>query len=1083
MKLIQQTKLFFKKGTSDKVYEVDLCAVGDNQYVVNFRYGRRGTNLKDGTKTSSPVDKTKAEQIYEALIAEKRKGGYKSETETFQELPTINNPAPDSLEGVILQRLQNAIDGKNTYKTQWKISRVAWKVGELKLNNAVPYLIKLVEKGNDMQRYSILWALARCADERAIPTFQAYYSNSKYAANVRKIAGEGLLRTLKAEDKDKFIQNVLEKLPDEIRLLVVDNNQEELKKSVLERLKEKQTEFNFLETLYALIYKYPFITKILAECFYSITLRPPHFRHIRSIYKLAELRDDALFLGICSYQFEKTPAMYKAPKNKWKNNVFVPELNEKITIKQEIKKKDTKIAFSDKTKNYFLRRLLLNLQDVGERDGIFYVKLATAILLQYKQEDYSPKSKYSLDYDEHGVWDKKLKKYRHSYVDLPECNKCVLLNQILIGGDTDNFVLNKMSWQWRSKEVKQVLTDEFYFSSEDINNQSDNPQKDSATNSLIEWVNKLIDSNKRTEIFPEHWDKFPQAYLQLLMQGKLDLIHEFAFKNLKNHAQYQEIVNKIDEKMIVSLLSSDFQIPAWFALEIVKERIKSNIDRNLILVLLASKLLEARQFAQELIQKDVQSYINESNFVTSLLLNPYQDVRIWANTYLSKVSFTPDQQKVMVGKTVVEMLAIKENSPENNEKVADTIAFLVQVAPHILENISWKVIEELLNSPLEQNNILASEIIVLKLKNIAAEQIPLNILEGFFKSHLENLRKNGMIIFAQYPEHKLLEAIELLSQMLNSPFQHIREGAKLICQKLVEKNDSFANQLTSLLITLMMRKETYEGSHEFLANFLINYLKNHLSQIPLKTVLNLIYGNYRQGQFVGFHILKNHIPSNDLTIRQVISLANHELLAIRHWTLQFYQQNVSRIRFEREEALRILDSKWEDIRKIAMDFFRQNFTNEHWSIDSLVSIADSVRPDVEAFGKEMITKFFTEEDGILYLTKLSQHPSVSMQMFTSNYLERYASDNYDRLQDLEFYFKSTLTRVNKARITKERVFAFLEKEALKSAKVAQWVANILNELVVINAIEDKARCIELLHKFKTKFPEIQVEIELVNSYQ
>jgi hypothetical protein len=39
MKLIKQTRLVFVEGKSDKVYEVDLCEVGANQFVVNFRYG------------------------------------------------------------------------------------------------------------------------------------------------------------------------------------------------------------------------------------------------------------------------------------------------------------------------------------------------------------------------------------------------------------------------------------------------------------------------------------------------------------------------------------------------------------------------------------------------------------------------------------------------------------------------------------------------------------------------------------------------------------------------------------------------------------------------------------------------------------------------------------------------------------------------------------------------------------------------------------------------------------------------------------------------------------------------------------
>lgn len=50
MKLIQRTTLIYQEGNSDKVYEVDLCQTGEDLYVVNFRYGRRGTNLKEGVK-------------------------------------------------------------------------------------------------------------------------------------------------------------------------------------------------------------------------------------------------------------------------------------------------------------------------------------------------------------------------------------------------------------------------------------------------------------------------------------------------------------------------------------------------------------------------------------------------------------------------------------------------------------------------------------------------------------------------------------------------------------------------------------------------------------------------------------------------------------------------------------------------------------------------------------------------------------------------------------------------------------------------------------------------------------------------
>src|SRR5688572_4948805 len=75
MKLICQTKLQFREGNSDKVYEVDVCETGE-KFVVNFRYGRRGAELKEGVKTITPVSLEEAEKIFQKLIDEKTRKGY-----------------------------------------------------------------------------------------------------------------------------------------------------------------------------------------------------------------------------------------------------------------------------------------------------------------------------------------------------------------------------------------------------------------------------------------------------------------------------------------------------------------------------------------------------------------------------------------------------------------------------------------------------------------------------------------------------------------------------------------------------------------------------------------------------------------------------------------------------------------------------------------------------------------------------------------------------------------------------------------------------------------------------------------------
>ncbi|MEI7534065.1 MAG: DNA ligase, partial [Verrucomicrobiae bacterium] len=51
----ERVALYYREGSSDKVYQAAIEPAG-NQFVVNFAYGRRGSTLTTGTKTSVPVD-------------------------------------------------------------------------------------------------------------------------------------------------------------------------------------------------------------------------------------------------------------------------------------------------------------------------------------------------------------------------------------------------------------------------------------------------------------------------------------------------------------------------------------------------------------------------------------------------------------------------------------------------------------------------------------------------------------------------------------------------------------------------------------------------------------------------------------------------------------------------------------------------------------------------------------------------------------------------------------------------------------------------------------------------------------------
>lgn len=73
---LKRVSLFYKEGSSDKVYQATIEPAGTSRFVVNFAYGRRGSTLNTGTKTNVPVEYDKAVVIFEKLIKEKKAKGY-----------------------------------------------------------------------------------------------------------------------------------------------------------------------------------------------------------------------------------------------------------------------------------------------------------------------------------------------------------------------------------------------------------------------------------------------------------------------------------------------------------------------------------------------------------------------------------------------------------------------------------------------------------------------------------------------------------------------------------------------------------------------------------------------------------------------------------------------------------------------------------------------------------------------------------------------------------------------------------------------------------------------------------------------
>jgi len=131
----KNTILYFKDAKSDKQYNASLEKSG-NKFVVNFAYGKRDGNLKEGTKTTTPVAYEKALAIYDKLVKSKTDKGYipensvtkensaeieKSDSEdltNFNLLKKLLKPFEEQLElpeGIKLKDVKPTYDSKSEY--------------------------------------------------------------------------------------------------------------------------------------------------------------------------------------------------------------------------------------------------------------------------------------------------------------------------------------------------------------------------------------------------------------------------------------------------------------------------------------------------------------------------------------------------------------------------------------------------------------------------------------------------------------------------------------------------------------------------------------------------------------------------------------------------------------------------------------------------------------------------------------------------------------------------------------------------------------------------------------------------------
>jgi hypothetical protein len=387
-----------------------------------------------------------------------------------------------------------------------------------------------------------------------------------------------------------------------------------------------------------------------------------------------------------------------------------------------------------------------------------------------------------------------------------------------------------------------------------------------------------------------------------------------------------------------------------------------------------------------------------------------------------------------------------------------------------LRRVGEAVISDLLDHPLSEVRQFAAELILEH--ETFAHRPPNELLMRLLQDREASVRGVGVRLFGQLPDKTLKESIDLLVALSRHELADFRANIRPVVKRLADSDLAFGRRIAERFVEALLVPGAPEGVPSHTARLLREDLRAHLGSIPTATIWKLLQSRSSPAQEVGGLLLEANVRPTDLSVAEMVQLSSHDILSVREAAWHMCRASLDRLKKEMDTATRLVDSKWEDSRQLAFGLLRDAFDPGDLTPDLLVSLTDSVRPDVQQFGREMITRLFAEQDGPQYALKLSEHPSPSMQMFTANFLERYAGDSPERLRELTFYFQSVLSRVNQGRVAKDRVYNFLEKAAQASEPSAAVVVEILSRQSATSAIQDRARAIEIMTRIHTAYPAV-----------
>jgi cellulose synthase operon protein C len=1027
MKIVRSARLWFKEGASDKVYEVDLtsteAADASACFLVNFRFGRRGQTLKEGTKTPAPVSREAADKIFDSVVVSKLNEGYRrtdgGEAPAGAAAPSM--PSHEGRERELIARLEACLRDPWPPKDR---DRLFWRVGETRLPAAGPLLAGIAERlGHAAASYSLVWALARCAGAAGADALAAIGAASQEPL-VRSLASFALASPLLGERQQPPQQK--EKLPESLAQAIADGGVDAFCGAFSQFAQEEPLRVGpVLVELYALALISPSLHAQLAGFVRRTPVRPPYVPGLRRLFKYAEMLDDGPMFAAAALRFESEAPMYRWSWGRAENERWAMVQSGGRVRHERLSHlegaADATTAYSQATLTYFKRRIWRALRKRGELGSDSFLSMATAYLLALNgQRLPEPQvSEYYRWENGHSV------RYAQYYTSLA---RIWAAGHLLYAHSPDvRFQDGKQTWSTR--ENKNAI--------------------------------------EPAPAFPELWDANPEYALHLAALSRVEPVAMLGVSILKDKSA---ILRLLAGEHLAALLASPFTAVQELAFNEALARIADGqVSESLIAALLSADLPAARELAIKRIELAPPWPWHSAVLGFELMTSLYADVREAAYRWCGERRLSREQSAYFASEAASWLAAQPATLDEDAFGRVRHLRICMRLMwPSLNMPLTQDAVTPLLHHPAAE--VAATGVDMLVLSGVNPAELPDNIWAELLGSPAPEVQAAALGLLNQLDDEALSTRIFLVLSFATASAAEVREAARPLIARLTSRFPKMADDLCQRLIATLFQTAPDEDYVNNTVALLYEAMTPQIEALDAGTVWRLLQAKAKGAQILGASILEQRAAA-DFSVRQIARLGNHPQASVRQWAMDAYSAAPERMLAEAQDAILLIESDWEGVDKFAQEYF-ERWPEEAWTPEVMGVAADSNKPRVQAFARSVLRRLLKPGDASLQLTRLLEHPATSMHLLITEVLTSEAAQNSEVFRKLLPLARIVFMQVNKGRAAKDRLGAFLHAEALKDRERAERIAPLFASLSLSAIERDRTRAVLALSDIGRAFPDL-----------